>query len=205
MPILLVKVNTNNVQDTPARWRAGEVVTAVADDHEFGNAEVPAAGNFYHVSITDKTLEEVQTYLQDWKHNPAVTQISKQGDNRLIEVTSDMVSATGKNAFTQAGVGELMIHLNSGVWQEEPEDPVPDYQATYVSHTTDSFRFSIVEQNTYAPGVTVAVEEAVRNMQYGRRRWYINSAGMTYLGNNGGAVSGTATQVAGYLRDGLLD
>ena len=61
MPILLAKVNTNNVPDSPGRWRAGEVVAAFDDNHEFGTDEVPEAGNFYHIAVTDKTLEEVQS------------------------------------------------------------------------------------------------------------------------------------------------
>lgn len=196
MPILLVKVNTNNIPDSPGRWLAGQVVAAVSDEHEFGSAEVPSAGNFYHVSVTDKTLEEVQAYLEDWKHNPTTTQVSRQGNRRLLQVTSDMVSATGKNAFTQAGVQGLFDDLNTDY---------PNADAAYDSHTNNSFRFHVTVPNTGRDELIERVNEAVRQMQYGRRRWYINSAGMTYLGNNGGAVSGTAAQVAGYLRDGLLD
>ena len=196
MPILLIKVNTNNVPDSSGRWYAGQVVAAVADDHEFGSAEVPSAGNFFHVSITDKTLEQVQEYLQDWAHNPTTSQVSKQGNRRLIEVTSDMVSATGKNAFTQAGVQALLDGINVDY---------PTADAQYDSHTNDSFRFYVTVPISGRDELIERINEAVRNMQYGRRRWYINSAGMTYLGNNGGAVSGTAAQVAGYLRDGLLD
>lgn len=196
MPILLVKVNTNNVPDSPGRWLAGQVVAAVADDHMFGSAEVPSAGNFYHVSITDKTLEEVKEYLQDWTHNPTTTQVSNQGNRRLIEVTSDMVSATGKNAFTQVGVQGLLDGINADY---------PSADAQYDSHTNASFRFYVTVPVSGRDELIGRVNDAVRQMQYGRRRWYINSAGMTYLGNNGGAVSGTAAQVAGYLRDGLLD
>ena len=196
MPILLVKVNTNNVPDSPGRWKAGEVVAAVPDNHEFGLAEVPAAGNFYHVAVTDKTMEEVTEYLQGWGHNPTTTQVSNQGNRRLIQVTSDMVSATGKNAFTQAGVELFLSSLNS---------EYPTALAVYDSHTNTSFRFYVTVPLSARDALIARINEHVRDMQYARRRWYITQSGMTYLANNGGTVSGTAAQVAGYLRDGLLD
>ncbi len=196
MPILLVKVNTNNVPDSPGRWKAGEVVIAFADNHDFGLAEVPAAGNFYHVAITDKTLEQVAEYLQGWGHNPTTTQINAQGNRRLLQVTSDMVSATGKNAFTQAGVELFLSSLNN---------EYPTALAEYDSHTNTSFRFRVTVPLSARDALIERINESVRQMQYARRRWYITQSGMTYLANNGGTVSGTAAQVAGYLRDGLLD
>lgn len=189
MPTLLVKVNTNNVPDSPAKWKAGEVVAVVADDHEFGSAEIPSAGNFYHITITDKTLEEVQAYIAHWGHNPTVRQVQNQGNRRLIEVTSDMVSATGKNAFTREGVEQLL----------------EDIGGEYDSHTQNSFRFSITATKAERDQIIDEINEAVHRIQYARRRWYIVAAGMNYLASNGGAVSGTASQVSGYLRDGLLD
>lgn len=196
MPILLIKVNTNNVPDSAARWKAGEVVAAVDDAHVFGSAEIPEAGNFYHVAITDRTLEQVQDYLQSWHHNPTTTQISNQGNRRLLDVASDMVSATGKNAFTQDGVQALMDSLNADY---------PAANALYDSHTNTSFRFNVTVPISGRDELIARVNDAVVRMQYARRRWYISQAGMTYLGNNGGTVSGTAAQIAGYLRDGLLD
>jgi len=196
MPILLVKVNTNNVPDSPGRWKAGEVVAAVPDNHEFGLAEVPAAGNFYHVAVTDKTMEEVTEYLRGWDHNPTTTQVSAAGNRRLLQVTSNMVSATGKNAFTQAGVELFLSSLN---------DEYPTALATYDSHTNTSFRFRVTVPLSARDQLIELINESVRQMQYARRRWYITQSGMTYLANNGGTVSGTAAQVAGYLRDGLLD
>lgn len=196
MPILLVKVSTNNVPETPGRWRAGEVVAAVSDGHEFGTAEVPSSGNFYHVAVTDKTLEEVQEYLQVWNHNPTTTQVSASGNRRLLQVTSSMVSATGKNAFTQVGVQALLDGIN---------EEYPTSDAVYDSHTNTRFRFRVTVPLSGRAELIKRINEATEEMQYSRRRWYITQAGMTYLGNNGGTVSGTAAQVAGYLRDGLLD
>ena len=196
MPILLVKVETSDVPDSPGRWRAGEIVGAYDDAHEFGAKEIPSAGKFYHVAVTDSTLEQVQTYLQEWAHDPTTTQVSTVGQRRLLQVTSSLVSATGKNAFTQAGVQALLDGINADY---------PTALAKYDSHTNSSFRFRATVPLSGRAELTERVNAAVRDMQYARRRWYIAQAGMTYLANNGGTVSGTAAQVAGYLRDGLLD
>ena len=134
MPIMLVKVNTNDVPDSPDRWLAGEIVQTFPDNHGFGTKETPSAGNFYHIAITDKTLEEVYVYLQNWDHNPTTTQVSNQGNDRLLEVASDMVSATGKNAFTQAGVDALITRLNTDY---------PTSDTSYDSHTSATFRINV--------------------------------------------------------------
>jgi len=196
MPILLVKVNTNNVPDAPGRYNAGQVIAAFDDNHEFTPAEQVSGGNFYHVAVTDKTLAEVNVYLAGWNHNPVTTQVSTSGNRRLINVASDMVSATGKNAFTQSGVELLVSTINENY---------PTALAAYESHTNTSFRFRATVPLSGRDALFALVNEAVYGMQYARRRWYITQAGMTYLANNGGTVSGTAAQVGGYLRDGLLD
>jgi len=196
MPILLVKVASSDVPDAPGRWRSGEVVGVFPDDHVFGGKEVPEAGKFYHVGVTDRTLEQVQNYMDGWNHNPSTSQIGNQGNRRLIEVTSSAVSATGKNAFTRDGVQALFDEINA-------EYPTADMQ--YDSHTQNSFRFRITAPMSARDELIDRINAAVREMQYARRRWYITQSGMTYLANNGGTVSGTAGQVAGYIRDGLLD
>lgn len=196
MPILLSKTADNPVPDSPGKWRAGEVVAAVADDHVFGAQEVPEAGHFHHITITDKTLEEVQSYLQAWSHNPTTVQLSAVGNDRVIEVTSDMVAVGGANAFTQEGFTQMLADINA---------EYPTANAAYQSHTNTTYVFTITAPVAARDEIIERVNEAVRNMQYRRRRWYITAAGRTFLDGNGGVVSGTAAQVAQYLRDGLLD
>lgn len=189
MAILVVKKNINTVPDSPGKWKAGEVVTAVADDHVFSVGELPAAGEFYHVTITDKTVAEVQTYLKDWAHSSSIAQIARKGDGRRIEVTSDMVSRTRKHKFLRATILEILTRMG----------------ATYVSHTDNSFRFDITATDAEAPSKLLQLRVGLSTLIFARRRWYINTAGMTFLSNNAGVASGTAAQVSNYLRDGLLD
>ena len=107
-----------------------------------------------------------------------------------------MVSATGKNAFTQAGVEQLMSDIN---------DRYAGANAAYDSHTNSSFRFTITADVSARDLVIEMVNEAVEDMQFARRRWYINAAGRAYMDANNNQASGTAAQLATYLRDGLLD
>ena len=162
-------------------WQWGKFVN-------FGpRADVPA--NFYHIFITDKTKAQVQSYIQGWSHDPTTQQISASGDDRRIRVTSTVVSVTGKNAFTQAGVEALMA----------------DIGGTYVTHTNTSFDFDITATIEERDEIIDKINEAVRNMQYNRRRWRMTDAGIAYCQANGGMASGPAATVATYLHDKLLD
>ena len=196
MPILLCKTADNNVPDSPGKWRVGEVVVAVSDDHTFGSQETPEAGNFYHVTVTDKTLAEVQEYLQGWHHEPDTTQISAVGNDRLLEVTSTMVSASGQNAFTQAQVEGFCTGLN---------EQYPTANSSYDSHQNASFRFNVTVPIEQRDELIERINEFVRDVQYKRRRWYINQAGRDFMDANNNQASGPAATVGNYLRDGLLD
>jgi hypothetical protein len=196
VPILLSKTYTNAVADSPGRWLIGEIVAAVEDSHEFSEAELPDAGNFHHITITDKTLTEVQAYLQRWNHDPTTIQISAIGDVRLLQVSSDMVSVSGKNAFTQAGVDEFIAGLNARY---------PTANASYDSHINTAFRFNVTVPLAQRDALIDEINQFVRNVQYARRRWATTAAARTFMDANGGAASGTASQVSTYIRDGLLD
>jgi len=196
MPILLAKVSTNNVPDSPGKWRVGEIVTAVEDGHIFGTQEVPSAGNFYHITITDKTLEEVQSYLQSWSHDPVVIQISATGDDRLIGVTSTMVSASGDGAFTAGPIDDMLADIAAEFTESNP---------VRTALTNFTFEFTITAPVGARDDIIERVNQAVRDMAHKRRRWYVTQAGRTFLAGNGGTVSGTSAQVSVYLRDGLLD
>jgi len=196
MAILLAKTADNPVPDSPGKWRVGEIVAAVEDDHTFGSQETPEAGHFYHVTVTDKTLEEVQDYLQGWHHEPTTTQISAVGNDRLIEVTSTMVSTSGGNAFTQAQVEGFCTDLN---------EQYPTANSSYDSHQNASFRFNVTVPLAQRDTLIEQINEFVRDTQYRRRRWYINQAGRDFMNANNNQASGPAATVGNYLRDGLLD
>lgn len=198
MAILLARAKDPYKVDEgePGLWRKGEIVAVVEDGFLFGAQEVPEAGNFWHITVTDKTKAEADEYLQAWRHEPTTEQIAATGDDRTIRVTSSMVSASGGNAFTQERFQQMLDEINTDY---------PTASATYSAHTNTTYTFTITAPVAARDEIIERVNEAVRDMQYRRRRWYVNQAGRDFLSANGGVVSGTAAQVAQYLRDGLLD
>lgn len=196
MSVLLVAARIGAGPESPKRWLPGQIVGVFPDDHEFGTDEVPETGKFYLVYITNRTEAQTKQYMQTWKHNPTTTQVSNEGNVRLLEVVSDMVSVSGKNAFTQTGVDDFINSLN---------ETYPTANAEYFSHTNTSFSFYVTVPLAQRDALIDLINGAVHRMQYARTRWYINQAGLDYLANNNGVVSGPATQVSNYLRDGLLD
>ena len=63
MAVVVAKISTNNVPDTPGRWQAGDIVAIFDDGHVFTPIELPAGGNFYHITVTDKTAAELESYI----------------------------------------------------------------------------------------------------------------------------------------------
>jgi hypothetical protein len=187
MAIMLVLVNSNSNSESP--HLAGQIISVFRDDHIFGTQEVPSAGRFYHITVTDKTKAEVDQYIERWKHKPVTVQIQNQGNNRRIETTSDMVSATCEGAFIPEAIDDLMVQLD----------------ATLVELLPASFKFDIKANISEREEIIDQINTAVRRMQHSRRRWYIIQSGMDFLAGNGGVVSGPASQVGGFMRDGLLD
>jgi len=189
--ILLVKVADAPVAESPTRWKGGQVVDAFSVDHVFGDPELPAAGKFYHITITNPGIgvDEAREYLEEWRHKPTYEVLGRQGNVRRIRVTSSMVSVSGKNAFERAPIEAFF-----GRWN-----------ATYVSHNQNSFTMDADIDDEYFDEARADMDKTIMDMQYARRRWYITPAGMTFLANNSGSIERTASQIQPFLRDGLLD
>lgn len=176
--------------------RQGEIIEAFPDDHLFSGKELPESGLFWHIKITDRNLAQATAYLQSWSHDADVQQIAATGNDRTIQVTTTMVSVSGKGAFEASEVDDLMTRINT-------EHPTAN--ATRIDLTNTSFTFTITAPAAARDEIVFLVNRAVRRWTYDSRRWYVNQAGRTYLSNNGGYAEGTASQVSNYLRDGLLD
>ena len=128
MAILIVKVADNNVPESPGKWLRGEIVTAVVDSHVFSPAELPAGGGYYHITITDRTVDQVLNYLKAWGHEPTSAADSNDGaGNYGVTITSANVSASGKNAVTRAQMDNFVLKWNG----------------VYASHTNSTYTFDI--------------------------------------------------------------
>ena len=112
MAILLVKVQDNAVPDTPGKWRAGEIVAAFPDTHVFGGAELPEAGKFYHILVTDKTVEQAQDFIEDWNHKPTMSVVSSQPPNYRIRCESPRASLSGRGEILREKIEELIDELS---------------------------------------------------------------------------------------------
>lgn len=212
MAIILAKTYTNNVPDAPGRWRIGEVVTAVEDDHTFAPNEEASAGHFYHIKVTDKVKSEVESFLESWGHQTAtVTQIAAVGDDRTIRIETTMVSASGDGAFSDPD--------NKGDGTTTFGDPAPGFatflsdinaefptaNATYNDHTWTTYDFDITAPEAAKDEIIERALRTVRDVQVHRARWYIPAASRTILDGQGNYIEGPAATVQNHLRDGLLD
>ena len=197
MAILLARAKPPYKTDEgePGLWRKGEIV-AVFENPPTGTQEQPEAGNFYWIVVTDRSKAQADLYMQSWAHDPTVEQISADGNDRTIRVTSTMVSASGANAFQASQVDALLGEINTDY---------PTANATRTQLDSDRFQFTITAPAAARDEIIERINRAVRDWSYRRRRWYITAAGQTYLDANGNYVEGTAAQVSNYLRDGLLD
>jgi hypothetical protein len=255
MAVLLVKQQDNNVPDTPGKWRAGEIVNVFEDGHIFGLKEVPSAGSFYHVHVTDKTKAQVESYLQVWEHDPVVSVENNDGVGGFrLKITSTMVSTGGQNAVTRAQMDGFVTKWGGAYFAHDNSSYTFDI-TTFAAATSEGLWGPLAAQATFAnsgfaAGVqtveitsrppeltdekiiaailkyggglvppdsftmpTAAIKdefehdmkEKWRDLGYRRRRWTINAAGLAFLAANGGTVTGTAAQVAGYINDGLTD
>jgi hypothetical protein len=198
--ILLVKVADAPVPDSPNKWRAGEIVAAFEDGHVFGNKEIPSAGNFYHVTVTNRTKAQVEAYIERWQHRPTPSVVASQPPNYRIRIESDRASVSGMGDILRPEIEAMLTELGEMVGGSAT------YHDRGRSGNTIWFEFDVLgvdpEERDMARDF---VKDAVSNLSIRRRRWYINGAGMNFLANNGGVASGTAAQIAGFLRDGLED
>ena len=197
--LMLVKAADSPVPDSPGKWLAGEVVVIVEVGATLGSGEEVAGGSFFHITITDKTVAEVNQYLE--AYNKKLSYVSDQfnpiDDNRRWTTTNDRVSVTGNNGFTLSGINAAITAWNA----EFPSNTVVLFDTDNLSwFTTDG----IMPVALYEDWQRITQENALADY-YARRRWYITSAGMTAIGNQGGSITGTAAELNPFLRDGLLD
>jgi len=187
--ILLVKVADAPIAESPGRWKGGMIVDAFPADHVFTPAELPSGGNFYHVTVSDKNVNQVDNYLERWNHKVTYEPLGRAGNVRRYKVISTMVSVSGKNAFERAPIEAFMDRWN----------------ATYVAHDNTSFTMDVDLPDEAIQEARDDMDRVISEMQFARRRWYLTPQAMNFLSNNDGATTRTAVDILPFLRDGLLD
>ena len=165
----------------------------------YGNRVDTSPGGFFHILVTDRTVEEVNIYLEAFNKKLQYTsdQFDPGTDLRRFTTTNIRVSASGNNGFTAQGITDAIDNWN---------DQYPANAVTLVD--TDNLTFfqcdGIMPNDVFDEWQQNTQQFALADY-YARRRWYITSQGLTALGNNFNALRGTAAEIGPFLRDGLLD
>lgn len=99
MAILLVKAQDNNVPDSPGKWRMGDVVTVVDDDHVFGGMELESAGKFRHISLPGP--KEDYQYLVGQQQETAA-QATSPALRRIPKLANRVLQQTERKAVSRS-------------------------------------------------------------------------------------------------------
>jgi len=197
--MLMIKVNTNSVPDAPGRWERGEIVTVLEDTHILGSGE-SNTNNFFRFTVTDKTVAEMQEFIASW--NRLIDMNVFQGPDgnglRSIRVRNNLVNASGDmGEWTVTNTDAINLEWNTNhpsaglITLDIPSPDTWECEGTFTTGEAQEFEDTIIR---------AGLQDLLK-----RRIWYITEAGMVNIGAAGGVQSGTASQLAPVLRDGLLD
>ena len=91
---MLVKAGDAPVPPSGGRWLDLETVVLVKEDHQFGRLEIPSAGKFYHVTITDRDLDspDMQAYMEEVMDGEELIKRRRLSLNPAAPVTLDLKS-----------------------------------------------------------------------------------------------------------------
>jgi hypothetical protein len=199
--LLLIKTNDNNVPQAGGRWLRGEIVAVVETTATLGSGELNTA-SFLRFELTDKTVLEMQTYLDTYNRDIEYTLINA-GPPRRYEVNNKNASPAGLGFWTTDAT--LAIKTS---WEEtHPAANITTigYPNTGVNGLGNIWDMSGV----FSPGEgaefqATVIEEGLQKMDK-RKIWYISPAMMTAIENNGGFLSGDTGNLGPNLKDARLD
>lgn len=182
-------------------WQFGDVFK------NFGVRSDTTPGDFYHIRVEDKTVAEVNLYLElfNVKLSYQTDQFNPADDMRRWTTTNLRVSASGNNGFTAQGIQDVIAAWNA----KDPLDPEVEPNPNPIT-LVDTDNLTYFQCDGVMPvEVFTAWQETTQAFAfsdiYARRRWYITQAGLNALAANEGLISGTASEVSPFLRDGLID
>lgn len=197
---LLIKKLDSAVIESAGRWKAGQIVVALETTDVLGSKEEVAANNFVHFTVTDKTVAEMEQYLSPW--------------NKAVDM--NVISGPDPQGFRRINVrnNNTNVSETKGGWTVEgTDDIIAEWNERYPTCNLVTVTFPQYDtwtcEGTFTTGQATEFEEVViakglAFMDY-RRIWYITSAGMSNIIAAGGSQSGTAAQLSGIIRDGMLD
>ena len=199
--MLLIKVNTNAVPDAPGRWERGEIVAVVEDTATLGSGELNIA-NFFRFTVTDKSVAEMQGFLDTYNRDIEYTLINV-GPPRRYEVNNKNANSLGTGHWTVEATDAIKAE-----WEiNHPSADIttigyPNTNANGLGNIWDMSGFFTVGEGQEFQDVVIATGLQLMDK---RRIWYITEAGMLNIGGAGGVQSGTASQLDSIIRNGILD
>ena len=201
---LIIKRSDSPVPQSPGRWLQGEIVAAVEDTAVLGSGEEVSGGGFFHFIVTDRTVAEMQQYLESYNRLISMAVIAgpdPQGFRR-INVRNDRCNASGTvGNWTTAQADEIIEEWNT----RYPTTNLVTVAIITGTNPDDTWQC----EGTFTAGQAIEFEEVVVERGLGymdkRRVWYITPAGMANIDAAGGSQSGTSSQLGPILRDGTLD
>ena len=200
---LLITESDRPVPQAAGRWLEGEICTVQDASVTWGSGELDT-NVFLRFTVTDKTVAEMEQYLQTWNRLIAMNVVAgpdPQGFRR-IDVKNNLVNASGTlGEWTAQNTGDIITEWNT----RYPTTNLVTVQIYTADAPNDVWQC----EGTFTTGQAAEFEEVVIEKGLSdmlkRKRWYITSAGMTNIRNAGGSQSGTSAQLNPILRDGLLD
>jgi hypothetical protein len=200
--LLIIKKLDSPVPAASGRWLRGEVVAVFETTAPRGSGEEVAAGSFVHFEVTDKTVAEMNQYLETYNRDIQFTLINP-GPPRRYEANNTYANSAGVGHWTQETVDNIKQR-----WEEDhPSANIttidfPNAGPNGLGNIWDfSGEFAAGEGQEF---IDIVTEEGYATMDK-RKIWYITEAGMQNIEAAGGSQSGTAQQLGGILRDARLD
>ena len=200
---LLIKrlVNTQ-APDDGSRWLRGEIVANVETTLVLQNGESPANGFLLSFTVTDRTVAQMQQYLDTYNRDIEYTLINA-GPPRRYEVNN-------KNANTQ-GVGHWTVEAVDAIKVEwEIDHPAADittigFPNSGVNGLGNIWDMSgVFSLGEGAEFQAVVIERGINTMDR-RTIWQVSEVFCANLEANGNQNSGTFSQLSPNLRDVRLD
>ena len=202
--LLIIKKLDSPVPAAPGRWLRGEVVAVFETTAPRGSGEDVAAGSFVHFTVTDKTVAEMNQYLETY--------------NRLIDM--QVINGPDPQGFRRINVRNNNTNASGtiGGWTTEvTDDIIADWNADHP--TCNLTTVAIITgtnpgdtwqcEGTFTTGEAQDFEDTIieqgASVMDKRKIWYITEAGMQNIEAAGGSQSGTASQLGPILRDARID
>lgn len=199
---LIIKRLDSPVPDSAGKWLAGQVVANVETTEILGSGEEVSGGGFVHFIVTDRTVAEMQQYLDTYNRDIEYTLINA-GPPRRYEVNNKNANSLGVGMWTVEATDNIKAS-----W--EVDHPLADI--TTIGYPNSGINglgniwdmsgvFSVGEGEEFQG---IVISEGLATMD-ARKIWYITPAGMANIDSAGGSQSGTSAQLNSILRDARLD